>query len=160
VRKGDVCALPFADASYDLVCATDVIEHVDDDELALAEISRVLRPGAYALLTVPTFASLWGLQDERAQHKRRYRLAELVARVEAAHLVAIRFYYFNYLLFVPIWTARQIIRLAAIRLGSENEVNTPAINRLLTAIFRFDCLTAPRLRPPFGVSALIAAQKP
>jgi len=159
VQKGDACALPFPDASYDLICATDVIEHVDDDALALAEIARVLRHDAYALLTVPTFASLWGLQDDKAHHKRRYRLAPLLAQVETAGLVPVRSYYFNYLLFAPIWTARQIIRLAAIRLNSENEVNAPAVNRLLTAIFRFDCLTAPHLRPPFGVSALIVARK-
>jgi len=159
VQKGDVCALPFPDASYDLICATDVIEHVEDDARALTEIARVLRQGAYALLTVPTFPSLWGLQDEKAHHKRRYRLAPLRAQIEAAGLVPVRSYYFNYLLFVPVWTARKIIRLASIRLNSENEVNAPAINRLLTAVFRFDCLTAPYLRPPFGVSALIIAQK-
>jgi SAM-dependent methyltransferase len=159
VQRGDACALPFPDASYDLICATDVIEHVDDDARALAEISRVLRHGGYALLTVPTFASLWGLQDEKAHHKRRYRLAPLLAQVRSAGMVPVRFYYFNYLLFAPIWMARQIIRIAAVRLDSENEVNTPAINRLLTAIFRFDCLTAPHLRLPFGVSALIVARK-
>lgn len=160
VQKGDACALPFADASCDLVCATDVIEHVIDDARALDEISRVLRPGAHALLTVPAFASLWGLQDEKAHHKRRYRLSPLLAQVETAGMVPVRSYYFNYLLFAPIWMARQIIRLAAIQLNSENEMNAPAINRLLTALFRLDCLTAPYVRPPFGVSALVVARKP
>lgn len=160
VRKGDACALPFADASCDLVCATDVIEHVDDDARALREISRVLGAGGYALLSVPTFASLWGLQDEKAHHKRRYRLAPLLSQIATAGMVPIRSYYFNYLLFAPIWMARQIIRLAAIELNSENEMNTPVINRPLTAIFRLDCLTAPNLRPPFGVSALVVARKP
>ncbi len=159
VQKGDVCALPFADASCDLVCATDIIEHVDDDGQALREISRVLRRGGHALLTVPAFASLWGLQDEVAHHRRRYRLAPLRAMVETAGLEPVRQYYFNYILFAPIWLARQIVRRAGIRLDSENEMNSPSINRLLTSIFRFDCRSAPHLRPPFGVSALVIARK-
>lgn len=160
VRSGDACSLPFADASVDLVCATDVIEHVENHSQALSEIARVLAPGRHALLTVPAFQSLWGLQDEKAHHKRRYRLRGLRECVENAGLTAARGYYFNYLLFVPIFIARQVIRAAGIELRSENEVNTPVINRVLTAIFRLDVLTAPYLHPPFGVSALIVARKP
>ena len=159
VEKGNACELPFADATIDLVCATDVVEHVDDDNRALAEMVRVLKPGAYALITVPTFMSLWGLQDEKAHHKRRYRMGPLLAQIRAAGLVPARSYYFNYLLFVPIWIARQIIHFFDIKLNSENEVNSPLINRLLTAIFRFDCATASYVKMPFGVSALIVARK-
>jgi hypothetical protein len=127
---------------------------VQDDVAALKEMSHVLRPGGYTLITVPAFQSLWGLQDEVALHSRRYRLGTLVERVIGAKLTVVRSY-FNYLLFVPIWSARQIIRLARIRLQSENELNSPVINRILTAIFRFDIATAPILGPPFGVSTLV-----
>ncbi len=60
VRKGNICELPFADNSFDLVLATDIIEHVDDDLAALREVLRVVRPGGTALVTVPAFKSLWG----------------------------------------------------------------------------------------------------
>ena len=160
VRQGDVCALPFADASFDFVLATDILEHVDDDRRAMAEIARVLVPGGRALITVPAFQSLWGLQDEVSRHKRRYRLAGLLGPVEAAGLIVTKRYYFNYLLFAPIWLARQLIRLLGLKLKSENSVNTPLVNRILTAIFRLDVATAPRLRPPFGVSILALARKP
>lgn len=159
VEKGSACELPFADATVDLVCATDVIEHVDDDNLALREITRVLKPGACVLITVPAFMSLWGQHDENAHHKRRYQMRPLLAQIRAAGLVPARSYYFNYLLFVPIWTVRQIVRFFGIKLGSENEVNSPLINRVLTEVFRFDCGTAPYVRMPFGVSALIVARK-
>ena len=159
VEPGSICAMPFADASQDLVLVTDVIEHVDDDLLALQEVARVLTPHGFALITVPTFQSLWGLQDEVAHHKRRYRMNELLALIEKAGLQPLRSYYFNYLLFVPIWLARQIIRLVGAEFKSENEVNSPVINRVLTWIFRLDCLTAPLLRPPVGVSALVIAKK-
>jgi len=139
--------------------ATDVIEHVDDDLLALQEVARVLKPQGFALITVPTFPSLWGLQDEVAHHKRRYRKNELLALIEKSGLQPLRNYYFNYLLFVPIWLARQIIKLTGAEFKSENEINSPVINRILTWIFRIDCLTAPLLRPPVGVSALVIAKK-
>jgi SAM-dependent methyltransferase len=159
VQQGSICNLPFPSESFDFVLATDVIEHVRDDVAALKEICRVLRPGGYVLITVPAFQSLWGLQDEVALHCRRYRLGTLVERVISAKLTIVRSYYFNYLLFAPIWTARQVIRFARIRLQSENQVNSPLINRILTAIFRLDIATAPRLRPPFGVSGLVVARK-
>jgi hypothetical protein len=73
-------------------------------------------------------------------HYRGYRLGTLVERVVGANLAIVRSYYFNYLLFAPIWTAQQISRFARIRLQSENEVNSPLIN-------------------PFGVSALVFARK-
>jgi len=160
VRQGDVCRMPFADGSFDLVLATDIIEHVEDDLPALKEIARVLAPSGQALITVPAFSSLWGLQDDVAMHKRRYRLGELVARVTSAGLRPGCSYYFNYILFAPIWLARQLIRLLRIRLNSENELNSPLINRVLLWIFRLDVATARRVSPSFGVSALVVAERP
>jgi SAM-dependent methyltransferase len=158
VQRGDVCALPFADASLDLVLATDIIEHVADDGGALDEIARVLAPGGYALITVPAFNSLWGLQDEVSHHFRRYRMAPLRHSLEAAGLRSLRAFHFNYLLFVPIWMARQILRRFRIRLASEGELNTPVLNRLLMLIFGLDVATAAWLTPPFGVSIFVLAQ--
>ena len=45
VSQGDVCDLPFSDSKLDLVLATDVVEHVEDDVAAMREIRRVLKPG-------------------------------------------------------------------------------------------------------------------
>jgi ubiquinone/menaquinone biosynthesis C-methylase UbiE len=158
VRRGDICALPFADAAFDFVIATDVIEHVDDDSRALREVARVLRAGGRALIAVPAFQSLWGLQDVVAQHKRRYRLRPLLARMRSAGLVPRRYYYFNYLLFAPIWLARRLIDLLRIKRSSEAEFNSPFVNRCLSAIFSIDILTAPVIRPPFGVSILVVGE--
>jgi SAM-dependent methyltransferase len=154
VRTGDLCALPLADASVDLVLATDVIEHVAQDGKAVAEIQRVLRPGGTALITVPAFPSLWGLQDVKSHHYRRYRMAPFLRLIEQSGLVIEKKFHFNYLLFAPIYAARQVINLLDIKLGSENEVNSPALNRLLGLVFRLDVTTAPFIKPPFGVSIL------
>lgn len=159
VALGDLLAMPFPDDHFALVLATDVIEHVDDDARALAEIVRVLRPGGHALVTVPAFPSLWGLQDEVSHHKRRYRMPELLERVRASGLEPVRSFHFNYLLFGPIWLARQLMRWKRPDVRSESELNTPLVNKLLSAVFALDIDTAPRVRVPFGVSALVLARK-
>jgi SAM-dependent methyltransferase len=74
VRQGEAEHLPYADASFDLVTGLDVVEHLDDDIAGLKEMRRVLRPGGRALLFVPAFMFLWGVQDDVSHHRRRYTL--------------------------------------------------------------------------------------
>jgi SAM-dependent methyltransferase len=77
---GLVGRLPYADASYDLVAAFDIIEHTDDDA-ALAELSRVAAPGATLLLSAPIHASQWSSFDELVGHGRRYEIDDLVSKL-------------------------------------------------------------------------------
>ncbi|MES1158105.1 MAG: class I SAM-dependent methyltransferase [Haliangium ochraceum] len=160
VRRGDITDIPFSDHSFSLVLATDIIEHVDDDARALQEVARVLRPGRSAIITVPAFPSLWGFQDDVSQHKRRYRMEPLLQKIRAAGLEPRRQFHFNYLLFGPIWAARQLMKVWPHPYHSESEVNTPLLNQVLTAIFNLDIAMAPRFAPPFGVSILVVASKP
>lgn len=159
VDKGDICNIPSANNVYDLVLATDIIEHVDDDVAALREVTRVLKQNGRAIITVPAFQSLWGLQDTVSHHKRRYRKQELVDKLSQVGLVTDECFYFNYLLFIPIWFARQLIRLLGLKLSSENELNSLVINKILSFIFSFDISTARQINPPFGVSVLAVVRK-
>jgi SAM-dependent methyltransferase len=90
VALGQVTALPFADAAFDLVCAMDIIEHVDDDHAALAELSRVARVGAAVVLSVPLHAASWTSFDDFVGHKRRYEPVALLASLAQHHLVVER----------------------------------------------------------------------
>lgn len=79
---GLVSALPFPDGVFDLVCALDIVEHVDDDDGALSELSRVAAPHAAFLLSVPLHPSHWSAFDDFVGHRRRYlpeRLLEKLA---------------------------------------------------------------------------------
>lgn len=120
VSKGDICNIPSDGNVYNLILATDIIEHVDDDLQALKEIYRVLCSGGYAIITVPAFQSLWGLQDDVSHHKRRYRKKELLHRLKDSGLEFVQCYYFNYILFIPILFARKLIQLFNVKLSSEN----------------------------------------
>lgn len=160
VREGSITAMPFEDGSFNLVLATDVVEHVDADQEAVDEVARVLRPGGTALFTVPAFQSLWGLQDEVSHHKRRYRRTDFCALVDKAGFAVVDQFYFNYLLFGPIWLARRLIPLVAPNAKSETELNVPLVNGVLHGIMQLDVATAPLVRPPAGVSYLVLARKP
>lgn len=83
VVHASVTRLPFADASFDLVCAMDIVEHVEDDVAAFAELSRVCTPRGVFLLSVPLHPEAWTPFDEVVGHYRRYRPDELRARLDA-----------------------------------------------------------------------------
>ncbi len=78
---GLVTSIPFTDAGFDLVCAFDIVEHVDDDELALSELSRVCAPGATLLLSVPLHPARWTAFDELVGHRRRYEPEGICAQL-------------------------------------------------------------------------------
>jgi SAM-dependent methyltransferase len=80
-EHGVVSKLPFADGAFGLVAAFDVVEHVDDDDAALAEIARVASLGATVLLSVPLYAARWTKFDELVGHRRRYEPGDLVAKL-------------------------------------------------------------------------------
>jgi SAM-dependent methyltransferase len=75
----DITALPFPNASFDLVCAFDIVEHVEDDRLAFREIARVARSGAAVLFSVPLDPARFGAFDALVGHVRRYDPEDLLA---------------------------------------------------------------------------------
>jgi len=79
---GMIGALPCNDASFDLVCAFDILEHVVDDDAALAELDRVAAPGATLLISVPLHAQAWTAFDDFVGHYRRYEPAQISERLE------------------------------------------------------------------------------
>ncbi|HMK87273.1 MAG TPA: class I SAM-dependent methyltransferase [Steroidobacteraceae bacterium] len=83
---GLITSLPFADAAFDLVCALDVVEHVDEDAAALAELSRVAKPGAVVLCSVPLHPARWTAFDDLVGHRRRYEPERLASMLEKHRL--------------------------------------------------------------------------
>lgn len=84
VVRGDLQRLPLPDAAFDAAVCAEVLEHLDDDAAALAELARVLRPGGLLLVTVPAGPYRYDWTDRWAGHRRRYDAAALAARLREA----------------------------------------------------------------------------
>jgi SAM-dependent methyltransferase len=158
VKLGAAEQLPYDDATFDLVTAFDVVEHIDDDLAGLKEMRRVLRPGGRVLLFVPTFMFLWGLQDDVSHHRRRYRLSELRRVLEQAGFEIERSTYANITFFLPILFIRKLMRLTGIKAESENNINVPAFNSVLGGLFGAESWILRYMNLPFGVSGLCVAR--
>ena len=112
VTEASIIKLPFENNSFDLVCAFDVIEHVNEDTIAVEELWRVCKPGGNVCITVPAFQALWGTHDIVNGHKRRYtkkELQKLVAEKNDGDILYSS--YFNFILFIPIFLFRKITSL-------------------------------------------------
>jgi SAM-dependent methyltransferase len=151
---GSVAALPFADASFDLVTCLDVVEHTPDDRRTLGELRRVTRPGGVLLLTVPAHPTLWSAHDEANLHYRRYTRGSLVdAAVESDWEVAENSY-FNAALLAPAAAVR-LARRRAPSGRSELTLTPPALDRVLEWPSRAEAaLLRSGVRVPFGLSLL------
>jgi SAM-dependent methyltransferase len=86
VVEASVTDLPFDDESFDGAVLGEVLEHVEDDRGALAEVARVLRPGGVLAASVPANPALYGPSDEWAGHVRRYTRSALIDAYVSAGL--------------------------------------------------------------------------
>lgn len=154
--------LPFADNSFDLVTALDIIEHLDDDVAGLREIQRVLKPGGRAFILVPAYRFLWSLQDEVSSHRRRYVRTQLRAALQCSGLEVERATYANTLLFPVIFSGRmalKVVRRYNTSLQNENGLHPGWSNEILKAIFKAEAPLLRKIDAPFGVSILAIAKK-
>ncbi|MBX2832175.1 MAG: class I SAM-dependent methyltransferase [Rhodospirillales bacterium] len=159
VRKGSVTELPFEENSFDLVLATDIIEHVDDHKTAIAEIKRVLKPSGIALLTVPAYKWMWSYHDDACHHKRRYTAGSFRKLVASSGMRELKSYYFNFVLLPIIFLGRKVSDLFGAYEKIERESSDSLINQFLFRILSVDIAFSRRVSPPFGVSFLMLCEK-
>jgi len=157
--NGDLLKLPFKTDSLDLIIATDVLEHLQDDTNGIKEIHRVLKKEGVVVLTVPAFQFLWGVQDEVGKHHRRYSKKQLIKKIEQEGLGILKSSYFNFFLFFPILFGRRMIHILGLNIDSENGINTPFINFILKTIFSIEPFLLKYFSFPFGVSIFCIAKK-
>ncbi len=153
VRQAAVEDLPFDALSFDVLLATDVIEHVDDDVAVLRELRRVAADDARLILTVPAYQWLWSTHDESVHHRRRYTAGRLRERVLATGWApTVETYFFSTVL--PPVALLRTVRTRTGRTGkSDLALPSPPVNRLLELTVRGEARLIERgLRLPAGVS--------
>ncbi len=160
VQKGLAETLPYADETFDVTSALDVVEHLDDDIVGLKEMHRVTKTGGYSLIFVPAFMWLWGVQDDISNHRIRYTKKQIVERLENAGFSVERATYANFTFFAPILGGRTLMKLTGIKPESENNVNISALNGVFGRLFSAESIWLKRFNFPFGVSIVVVAKRP
>ena len=162
---GDGTAMPFGHAVFDRVIAAEVLEHIDDDQAALHEIARVLRPGGLLAVTVPAWLPeriCWRLSDDYHNvpggHVRIYTRPELEAKLRRAGLT-VGGHHHAHGLHSPYWWLK-----CAVGVGDDDHPLARAYHRLLV----WDIMKRPvptrlaerALNPLIGKSLVLYARKP
>ncbi|MFX1592985.1 MAG: class I SAM-dependent methyltransferase [Promethearchaeota archaeon] len=83
---GDLIRLPYRDESFDFVSALDVLEHIKDDEIAVSEISRILKKNGIVVITVPHKMRYYTNQDRIIGHFRRYEIDKIASSFKKFNL--------------------------------------------------------------------------
>jgi len=160
--RADGQAIPLASSSVDLLSALDVLEHLDEDQRALEEFHRVLRPDGLLLLTVPAYRFLWSEHDEALMHRRRYVASELHMKLARAGFRVLKRTYAVFFMFFPIVFYRLFRGLVPKNPFSPkaSHVLLPAsLNSFLIALLRLEAWMGGAINWPLGTSIVVLAQK-
>jgi len=152
VMRADARRLPLPDTSLDLVVAFDVLEHIEDDMSAAAEIYRTLRPGGTALVAVPADPRLWSAHDDAVGHFRRYTRDTLGSLLQSSGLHIESLDSWNVLLRpVAAWRRRKAV-------GSDLDEVNPVLNVGLRTMVAAERYLPVKSLP--GVSLVATARRP
>ena len=114
---GDITNLPFSDKSFDHIVASEVLEHIEDDQKALSELFRVLKPSGKIAVTVPAFLPeklCWFFSDEyhapkaEGGHVRIYTQKELRNKLGTAGFITGHTHY-AHALHSPYWWLKCLV---------------------------------------------------
>jgi SAM-dependent methyltransferase len=162
---GDALLLPFATGAFDRVIAAEVLEHIPDDRIAMAELSRVMRPGGTMAVTVPRWwpeLVTWALSDEYHNkpggHIRIYRRSALEDRLTETGLDVYAAHH-SHALHSPYWWLKAFVGV--------HDSDHPAVrlyHRMLvwdiTAHTALTRLPEAILNPVLGKSLVLYLRKP
>jgi SAM-dependent methyltransferase len=153
--------LPFAEGSFDLVTAVDLLDHLEQELVGLREMWRVLESEGRLLAVVPGFVFLWSDFDRFSVHYHRYTRSELRGKVEFAGFEIIRVSYSNTLLFPFVWGVRRFKNFAGRWKAFRSDLEMPVsgLNNILAWILSLEGGLIRARELPSGVSLVCLARK-
>ena len=149
------------DQKFDILIASDCLEHLAHDSQAVSNWVQLLRPGGVLLIFGPAFMMLWSRHDLHNQHVKRYTLRELVELVSMNRVTILKQSYWNFTLFFPAVLGVFLGKLW-LSLGGSSKTQVGKFNPmdgLLFAILKIEDILLQHINFPWGVSAFLIAQK-
>jgi SAM-dependent methyltransferase len=160
LSRADATRIPFSSDTFDIVASFDMLQCVPDDQTAVNEIARVLRPGGHFVGSVAALDVLHGDHSILSKEVRRYTRRELRGRLERAGLAPVRVSYAFATLFPLLLGVRLLQRArGAHATGREITVPPAPINSALGALVGAEARVARFVPMPFGSSLVFLARK-
>lgn len=159
VIKGDITDLSFNDNTFDLVICMDVLYHtwVKDENKAIAEFKRVLKPGGILLIREPAFEWLRGNEDRGSLTQRRFQVRDLKNSLNIFKIQKIS--YANFILFPIFLIVRLLTKLNGGNGSSDMIIPNKWINEFLFSILKFEAFILRYTNLPFGSSLFCVVSK-
>lgn len=159
VRKLVSCDARFIsmkDNIFDLIIASDLLEHIAEDEMVLNEITRVLKSGGKLIATVPAFNFLWSKHDEVVHHVRRYDINLLKRKIQKTKLTVEKISYTNMFAFPFAFLLRNLRRFIPFYRETKTDLfyTPPFLNTFFIFCYKLESLLLKKMNFPFGVSIL------
>jgi len=160
----DLVNCPLPDSCVDVFVALSVLEHIDEDESALRQIYRILKPGGYAIIEVPANKDLYDIHDGNLKHFRRYDMPELLDMSKKngfeiqrhSHLG-----FFMYPVFRAIKRRNQALSSSTPQEIIKSQMKYSSIfNRVFTLFMRIELLLSDIWIYKKGVRCLVTLKKP
>lgn len=166
--QADACALPLQDALVDAVVSANLLEHVPDDVGALAEVQRVLRPGARAVIVVPLGPGNYDYYDRYLSHERRYAQGELAGKARQVGLRTLADMCLGAPLYPAFWAVKQRnrrlyggLRGEALHRRVAQDIARTNDSRLGHVACRIEEALLDRgIKLPFGIRGLTVLERP
>lgn len=148
------------DEEFDIIIASDCLEHLEDDKKAISNWSRILKTGGTMYVFVPAFQSLWSHHDVVNMHFRRYTNQELKTKLVHENLTVVKSSYWNFSLFVPIYIFRKLSMFFSENKKEEGQIiDNTTVNYILLKLLLLENSLLKYINFPFGISTFCIVKK-
>jgi len=156
----DATNINWPDHKFDLIIASDCLEHISNDLEALRSWKKLKSPEGLMMIFVPSFMFLWSAHDETNHHYRRYTQKQLQNLGSKVNLALVNHGYWNFSLFLPVFFVHKLanIKRTFIRNKTPNGTNWNLSFSLMDRFFYHllslenSIIIKLRFRFPFGIS--------
>ena len=165
ILQFDLRACPLPDRCVDAVTALNVLEHIDDDIVALRQIARILKPGGAAHIEVPAGPALYDIYDEQLMHHRRYRLNDVTAKARESGFEILFATHLGFLLYPVFCSIKKRNRRLLTRPAAEKrtivarQIRQTSRSRFLDMLLRVEEAVGSAVRLPVGIRCIVALRR-